>query len=65
MAKVDRAALYFDWDAQRGEILRRHAPDGIRREAAELEAKRLAALIVVRKYNLIAYEKPEAPKVSG
>jgi hypothetical protein len=65
LAKVDRAALYSDWDAQREDILRRHAPEGARREAAELEAKRLAALIVVRKYDLVTYEKPEAPKVSG
>lgn len=65
LAAVDRAAVYSDWDAQREEILRRHAPDGVRREAAELEAKRLAALIVVKKYNLVRYEKPEDPKVSG
>lgn len=65
-ASVDRQALYSDWDAQREEILRRYSPDGVRREAAELEAMRLAALVVVKKYNLVRYpEKPEAPKVSG
>ncbi len=65
-AKVDRQVLYSDWDAQREEILRRYSPDGERREAAELEAMRLAALVVVKKYNLVKYpEKPEAPKVSG
>jgi len=65
-ARVDRQALYSDWDAQREEILRRYSPDGERREAAELEAMRLAALVVVKKYKLVRYpEKPEAPKVSG
>lgn len=65
-AKVDRRVLYSDWDAQREEILRRYSPDGELREAAELEAMRLAALVVVKKYNLVRYpEKPEAPKVSG
>ena len=65
-ARVDRKTLYSDWDAQREEILRRYSPSGGRREAAELEAMRLAALVVVKKYKLVNYPRnPEAPKVSG
>lgn len=65
-ARVDRKTLYSDWDAQREDILRRYSPSGGRREAAELEAMRLAALVVVKKYKLVNYPRnPEAPKVSG
>jgi hypothetical protein len=64
--EVDREALYSEWDALREETLRRARPDPSRQSAAELEAMRLAALVVVKKHNLVRYpSKPEAPKVSG
>lgn len=63
---VDRDAIYLEWDALRQDVLNRHTPDAGRRDAAEMEAMRLAALVVVKKYKLVLYPvNPEAPKVSG
>ena len=53
------------WDELREEILKRSKPPSWRTNAAEMEAMRLAALVVVKEYKLIQYRKPEAPKVSG
>jgi transposase InsO family protein len=64
--KVDRDALYSEWDALREETLHRVFPNPRRLEAAQLESMRLAALVVVKKHELVRYpSKPEAPKVSG
>lgn len=64
--EVDRDKLYSEWDALREETLRRVFPNPRRQEAAELESMRLAALVVVKKHELVRYSsKPEAPKVSG
>lgn len=64
--QVDREKLYSEWDALREETLRRVFPNPRRQEAAGLESMRLAALVVVKKHELIRYSsKPEAPKVSG
>lgn len=63
---VDRDALYSEWDALRQEVLNRYPPNAGRRDAAEMEAMRLAALVVVKKYKLVQYPvNPEVPKVSG
>ncbi len=63
---VDRDAIYLEWDALRQEVLNRYTPDAGRRDAAEMEAMRLAALVVVKKYKLVQYPvNPEVPKVSG
>ena len=64
-ANVDRNALYFEWDQLREGILKRHSPEPSRQSAAEMEAMRLAALVVVKKYKLVRYpSNPEVPKVS-
>ena len=50
------------------EAVRAHLADcaDCRRAAAEMEAMRLAALVVVKKYELVQYRvNPEVPKVSG
>jgi transposase InsO family protein len=63
---VDRDSIYSEWDALRQDVLNRHPPDAGRRDAAEMEAMRLAALVVVKKYKLVQYPvNPEVPKVSG
>lgn len=63
--QVDREKLYSEWDALREETLRRVFPNPRRQEAAQLESMRLAALVVVKKHELVRYtSKPEAPKVS-
>src|SRR5437879_5057540 len=46
---VDRDAIYSEWDALREDVLNRYPPDAGRRDAAEMEAMRLAALVVVKK----------------
>lgn len=64
--EVDRQALYSEWDALRLNVLNRYTPGSGRRDAAEMEAMRLAALVVVKKYKLVRYAvNPEAPKVSS
>jgi hypothetical protein len=61
---VDRDVIYSEWEALKQDILRRSPPDGARREAAELEAMRLAALVIVKKYKFVRYPfGPEVPKV--
>ncbi len=63
---MDRDALYSEWDALRQDVLNRYPPDASRRDAAEMEAMRLAALVAVKKYKLVQYlVNPEVPKVSG
>lgn len=62
--KVDRDALYSEWDQLREEILKRNPPEPSRRSAAEMEAMRLAALVIVKKHKLVRYPStPEDPKV--
>jgi hypothetical protein len=64
--ELDRQALYSEWDALRMNVLNRYTPGSGRRDAAEMEAMRLAALVVVKKYKLVRYAvNPEAPKVSS
>lgn len=61
---VDRDVIYSEWEALKQDIFRRSSPDGARREAAEMEAMRLAALVIVKKYKLVRYPfGPEVPKV--
>lgn len=60
---VDRDALYSEWDRLREEILVRKLPNFDRRLSAEMEAMRLAAIVVIRNHGLVK-RWPEAPEVS-
>lgn len=61
---VDRDAIYFEWDKLREEILVRKLPNFDRRLSAEMEAMRLAAMVVVSARGLLKYRWPEVPEVS-
>lgn len=62
--QTDRARLYFEAECLRARILGRLRPEARNAEPARLEAQRLAALIVVRKWKLVRYVNPEDPKLS-
>ena len=63
--KVDRDALYAEWDRLREDLLKRNPPNPSRQSAGEMEAMRLAAIVVVKRHQLVRYtHNLEVPKVS-
>lgn len=62
---VDRAVMYSEWDRLREDILKRNPPNPSRQSTAEMEAMRLAAIVVVKRHQLVRYtQSPEVPEVS-
>jgi transposase InsO family protein len=62
--RIDRPRLYFEWECLCARILGRLKAEARSAKPAQLEVQRIAALIVVRKWNLVRYLNPEAPKLS-
>jgi hypothetical protein len=61
--QLKRNMLYSEWDGLREQILARLNPPSHRKRLAEMEAMRLASMIIVKRHKLVRYLKPEAPKV--
>jgi transposase InsO family protein len=62
--QLDRDSLYSEWERLCEHVLSRREPRPESREQALLAAQRIAALVVLEKYRLVRYPKPEAAKVS-